>query len=197
MIAYLDGFLVKVNDENIIIDVNGIGYEVNIPDYLFFELPDSGKELKLHTYHHIREDDQRLYGFMTQKEKDFFELLISVSGIGPKKGLKLISQANFSKFISAIRNDNIKYLSSLKGVGKKTAKKIILELGDKIEDIEIDIEVEKKRDNKSKEAVDALIGLGFPPPVVRDVISSIVEKNEDSTTEELVTLGLKELGRGK
>ncbi len=197
MIAYLDGFLIEKKEEYIVIDINGIGYQVFIPSYLFTELPEIGSELKLYIYHHFREDEQTLYGFISNKEKEFFELLVSVSGIGPKKGLKLISQSTFDRFIKAIKNENTKYLSSLKGVGKKTSKKLIFELKDKVEDIEVDIIEDSKQNTKAKEAIEALVGLGFSPPIVRDIISSSVANDNSLTTQELIKTGLRKLGKGK
>jgi Holliday junction DNA helicase RuvA len=196
MIAYLDGFLIEKKEDFIVVDVNGIGYQVFIPTYIFSKLPQNGEELKLFIYHHIREDEQTLYGFLSNKEKEFFELLVSVSGIGPKKGLKLISQSSFDRFVKAIKNDDTNYLSSLKGVGKKTSKKLIFELKDKVKEIEVEIIGDTKQNTKANEAIEALVGLGFSPPIVRDIISSTVSNNKKLTTQELIKTGLRKLGKG-
>ena len=197
MIAYLDGFLIDKNEEFIIIDVNGVGYSVLIPEYLYYDLPEINSEYKIHIYHHFREDNQSLYGFKTKKEKSFFELLVSVSGIGPKKGLKLISQSSFGKFIIAIKNEDISYLSSLSGVGKKTAKKLILELKDKVKDVDIEFKQEDKNKNIASEAIEVLINLGFSPPEARNAIGSINVGNEEYSVQDFVKLGLRKLGKGK
>lgn len=134
MIAYIKGTLVTLLEQTIIVDVNGIGYEIHCPNpFVFDQLLE--EEVFVHTYHHVRDDAQLLYGFKTDDEKYLFTKLISVSGIGPKSGLAILTGANVNEFIQAVESEDEKYLIQFPGVGKKTARQIILDLKGKLADI--------------------------------------------------------------
>lgn len=131
MIAYIKGTLAYIQENAIIVDVSGIGYEIICPNPYIFE-KSMGEELFVHTYHHVREDIQSLYGFKDEDEKYLFTKLISVSGIGPKSAVAILGRVHVPEFISAVETENEKYLTQFPGVGKKTARQIILDLKGKL-----------------------------------------------------------------
>src|SRR5271169_1191679 len=133
MITFLQGKLVEAIPTQVIVDVNGVGYEVLIPLSSFDKLPQPGQELKLLTQLIVREDAHILYGFASEAERDLFRLLVnSVSGIGPKTALNILSGMNAVVFRGAVANGDVKALSQISGVGKKTAERIVVELRDKV-----------------------------------------------------------------
>src|SRR5215472_15779748 len=133
MIARLRGKLVEKHPNQVIVDAGGVGYDVQIPISTFSALPDTGSEVTLQIYTHVREDALALFGFLTGEEKTIFEKLISVSGIGPTLAVKVLSGMSTSDLIPAIRNGAVEHLVRIPGVGKKTAERIVLELKDKLE----------------------------------------------------------------
>ena len=133
MIAFLRGQLLEKHPNQVIVETGGVGYDVVIPVSTFSALPDSGAEVKLRIYTHVREDTLALFGFLTCDEKAIFEKLISVSGIGPTLAIKVLSGMATSDLTTAIRNGHVEQLVRIPGVGKKTAERIVLELKDKIE----------------------------------------------------------------
>ena len=135
MIAFLRGTLLEKHPNQIIVETGGVGYDVLIPVSTFSALPDAGSEVRLRIHTHVREDALSLFGFVTQEEKTIFERLISVSGIGPKLAVTVLSGLATAALISAIRNSDVAQLVRIPGVGKKTAERIVLELKDKLEGI--------------------------------------------------------------
>jgi Holliday junction DNA helicase RuvA len=133
MIASLRGALLEKRPNQIIVDVQGVGYDVAIPISTYASLPDAGTEVKLHVHTHVREDAIALFGFLTSEEKTLFEKLISVSGIGPKLGISVLSGLAAPDLASAIRAGDIQKLTRIPGVGKKTAERMVLELRDKVD----------------------------------------------------------------
>ena len=137
MIAFLRGTLLEKHPNQVIVDTGGVGYDVQIPVSTFSALPEAGAEVKLRIHTHVREDALALYGFLTSEEKAIFEKLISVSGIGPRLGITVLSGLNTADLLMAIRNGQVDRLVRIPGVGKKTAERIVLELKDKLEAIGI------------------------------------------------------------
>ena len=135
MIAFLRGKLLEKHPNQVIVETGGVGYDVVIPVSTFSALPDSGAEVKLRVYTHVREDTLALFGFLTPEEKLIFEKLISVSGIGPSLAIKVLSGMAASDLTAAIRNGQVEQLVRIPGVGKKTAERIVLELKDKLEGV--------------------------------------------------------------
>jgi len=133
MIAWLRGRLLEKHPNQIILETAGVGYDVLIPISTFSALPDAGAEIQLRIYTHVREDALALFGFLTAEEKTIFEKLISVSGIGPKLAITVLSGLATPDLVSAIRNGQVDQLVRIPGVGKKTAERIVLELKDKLE----------------------------------------------------------------
>ena len=133
MISFLRGALLQRATDSIILDVNGVGYRVRVPTTTLSSLGDLGTPAELYTHLHVREDDLSLFGFATQDELDLFEMLLSVSGIGPKVALGILSSAPPNEIRAAIAQGNLEILSGIKGIGKKTAQRLVLELKGKIE----------------------------------------------------------------
>lgn len=205
MIAFVNGILEEKRDLLAVIDVGGIGYNVNISAYTADRLPSKGEAVKLHTYMSVREDAMNLYGFLTRDELEFFKLLISVSGIGPKGGQAILSVMTPDDLRFAIISGDSKAISKAPGVGKKTAERLVLELKDKISNDDIlagkvggsveGLPVTGGDDTPSNEAVEALVSLGYglteASKAVRTVIALGNADAED--TEAILKLALKEL----
>lgn len=170
MIGYLKGKLADALPNQALVDVQGVGYEVLIPTSTFQALPTVGQDIKLLTHLVVREDAHQLYGFATAPERDLFRLLInSVSGIGPKIALSILSGMNVSHFRSAVASRDVKALSQISGVGKKTAERILVELGDKMGasagwDAPTARNPVSAADQQIHDAVLALMALGYKQP---------------------------------
>ena len=198
MIAYVKGKLDTKTNTFVIIDVQGIGYRVFMPAKSIENLGDIGQEVKVYTHYYVREDNISLYGFSSHEELRMFELLISVSGVGAKSAITMLSEITPSSFALAVITDDISKLVKIPGVGKKTAARIILELKDKlktensIEQIEeVNIVIEK--DDNTNEAIAALQVLGY----TRKEIEKVFEKmdTKDLELEEIIKMALKYLAR--
>jgi Holliday junction DNA helicase RuvA len=135
MIAFLRGKLLEKHPNQVIVETGGVGYDVLIPISTFSALPEAGSEVKLRIHTHVREDALALFGFLTSEEKTIFERLISVSGIGPKLAITVLSGLSTADLIPAIRNGDVAQLVRIPGVGKKTAERMVLELKDKLEGV--------------------------------------------------------------
>jgi Holliday junction DNA helicase RuvA len=198
MITFLHGKLIESLPTQVIIGVNGVGYEVLIPLSSFDKLPSPGQDLKLLTQLVIREDAHTLYGFMTAAERDLFRLLVNtVSGIGPKIALNILSGMNPVTFRGAVANGDVKSLSQISGVGKKTAERIIVELRDKIGAAGAWEAASARHalspdDQKVNDAVLALVALGFKQIEAHDVVRAAQSMlGAKATVEELVRACLK------
>ncbi len=166
MYSYLQGKLVEKTVTKAIIDINGIGYELVIPLSTYHALPEVGAVVKLNTYLYVREEILRLYGFVTRDEKDFFELINSVSGFGPKVSISILSHINISDFKRAILEDDIAILTQVPGIGKKSAERLLLELKSKVDTvlpIEGQVKSVKGKDANrlAEDIILALISLGY------------------------------------
>jgi len=198
MITFLQGKLVEALPTQVVVDVNGIGYEVLIPLSSFDKLPQPGQPVKLLTQLVIREDAHVLYGFMTSSERDLFRLLVnSVSGIGPKTALNILSGMNATTFRGAVATGDVKALSQISGVGKKTAERIVVELRDKIGAAGAWEAASAKRlllpeDQKLNDAVLALMALGFKQMDAHDAVRAAqAALGAKATVEDLVRACLK------
>src|ERR671939_783758 len=132
MIAHLSGTLLSKQATSLIVDVGGVGYEVSIPLSTFYELEDTGSNVQLRIYTHVKEDALQLYGFKTARERELFVNFISVSGIGPKIGIALLSGMSADELIASIKNNNLARLTLIPGVGRKTAERLIVDLREKM-----------------------------------------------------------------
>ena len=198
MITFVRGKLVEAVPTLAVVDVNGVGYDVLIPLSSFDKLPAPGAEVKLLTHLAVREDAHVLYGFMTGGERELFRLLISnVKGVGPKLALNILSGTNPVSFRSAIANADVKALSSISGVGKKTAERIVVDLKDKVGPAAAWEGASAARagsaeDRKLGDAVMALIALGFKQDEGhKSVKAAMAVLGEQATVEELVRAALR------
>jgi holliday junction DNA helicase RuvA len=198
MITFLHGKLVEALPTQVIVEVNGIGYEVLIPLSSFDKLPAPGGDVKLLTQLIVREDAHILYGFATAMERDLFRLLInSVSGIGPKTALNILSGMNATTFRGAVASSDVKSLSQISGVGKKTAERIVVELRDKIGAAGAWEAASAKHslspgDQKTNDAVLALMALGFKQIEAHDAVRAAQTMlGGQATVEQLVRACLK------
>ncbi len=197
MIAYLQGRLAQALPTQVVVDVDGVGYEVFIPLSSFDKLPQPDSEIKLLTHLSIRDDAHILYGFMTDGERDLFRLLIRhVSGIGPKIALNVLSGTTTASLRSAVANGDVKALSRINGVGKKTAERIVVELKDKLgEEIarEGDGATPELSDDEQKmaDAVSALIALGSKPKEAQEAVrNALIMLGPDRPVDEIVRAAL-------
>ena len=196
MIAFLDGVLAEKQPTSVVLDVHGGGYAVLIPLGTYDRLPATGERCRLFTYHHIREDGQLLCGFATVDEKRMFELLIGISGIGPKLALSVLSGLTVPELRAAIAEGNIKRISSVRGVGKKTAERMVVELRDKIDPAEALAGRAAATGDAAgaavlRDTVLALTALGFPQDQARKMVQATLDAGADTTdTEALLKLAL-------
>ena len=198
MITFLQGKLVESLPTQVVVEVNGVGYEVLIPLSSFDKLPAPGQELKLLTHLVVREDAHVLYGFMSAGERDLFRLLINtVSGIGPKIALNVLSGMNVTALRGAVANGDVKALSQISGVGKKTAERIVVELKDKIGaagawEAMSATRALSEADQKINDAVLALMALGFKQVEAHDSIRAAqTALGPKAAVEDLVRASLK------
>ena len=199
MIAYIKGKLETKSSTYVVVDVNGIGYKIFMSGTAISEMAETGEEVKIHTHYYVREDNISLYGFNTQEELKMFELLLSVSGVGAKSAIAMLSAIKPSSFALAVISNDIKALTKIPGVGPKSAQRIILELKDKLkteqaitesENIEIKTMIESN--TNIDEAISALQVLGYN----RREIEKAFERmpNKDLSVEDLIKQALKILG---
>ena len=197
MIAYIRGLLVEKEPTRAIVEASGVGYEMLISLSTYDRLPKTGSEVKLLAYHSIREDDETLYGFFTAAERELFTRLTAVSGVGPKIALAILSGGSIGEISLAIASGNAKRLSSIKGVGKKTAEKICIELKDKINAVEALAATQsggKKGDASPmlRDAILALGALGFNEETANKMVSAALSANPDAKdVESIVRIALK------
>jgi len=208
MISYLNGTLTDIANQQITLECQGVGYEVNIPKNYLSELPALGSPLKIETYLQIRDDAHVLYGFKNKSQKKAFLLLLSVSGVGPKSAMTIISEVSVERLIKNILSENIGELSSVKGIGRKTAERVILELKEKIAtafDVESTDESgvrkpgsisglsESNRDHYDslEEAQAALMALGYKFKEIQSAVDHIKPQiKKEMDTEAIVKLVL-------
>lgn len=181
MIAYVRGILAEKEPTRVVIEAAGVGYELLIPLSTFDCLPREGGEVKLLAWHNVREDDETLFGFATPPERELFAKLTGVSGVGPKIALAILSGGSVGEISLAIAGGNAKRISSVKGVGKKTAEKICIELKDKVNAIAALSETGRKGPSGSapmlRDAILALSALGFNEETANKMVSGVLEKD--------------------
>lgn len=185
------------SDSKCIVEAGGIGYEVEVSAQTSGKLPKKGSECKLLIYHHITENDQRLFGFLEAREKNLFEKLITVKGIGPKLGLTILSGMPAALLMEAIVTQNTSSLSSISGIGKKTADRMVLELKDKLFEPteEMATPGNEGRQGRREEAVSALEALGFSRRDSIQTVNEIISKTPELTVSEIVKKALSILKR--
>ncbi len=196
MIGYLTGKIISKKPTVLLLDVNGVGYLINISTNTFENLPDCGETLSLYTHLSVKEDSLTLYGFSTLAEKDMFLLLISVSGIGPKLAQSILSGIQIDGLTDALITGNVSRLIAIPGVGKKTAERLIVELRDKVESIAIELESFPSEVSAVKsDAVVALINLGYNRKIAENTVRSILSTSASISIEELIRQALTYLNK--
>lgn len=199
MIVSLHGTLVDKTPSVATLDVHGVGYEVFISLGTYDRLPATGSACRLLTYHHIREDAQILFGFVQAEEKRMFERLLGVNGVGPKLALSVLSGLTVGELSLAIAENNVKRISAVHGIGKKTAERIVMELRDKVDPLEAlagrGAEGDTARNAMLRDAILALGSLGFPQDQARKMVQSALDASPAVTDTE--TLLRKALNRSK
>jgi Holliday junction DNA helicase RuvA len=195
MIAHLCGGPVLTGDKWVVIDVNGIGYQVQVTQPALMRLVQNKETVKLFTHMAVREDAVTLYGFMHRSELEMFRILISVSGIGPQTAMNLLSQVGIEDFAMAILNEDEKALTRISGIGPKSAKRLILELRDKMKKVgETIISGETSRSSPAvHDAVSALVSLGFAEKESRDAVSAASLALKSPTVQVLIKASLSKL----
>lgn len=188
MIAHLRGRLLSKTPNQAIVDCNGVGYDVTISVATFSELPSEGSEAKLFIHTHVREDQIALFGFADTKEKKLFEKLLTISGIGPKLAITVLSGISSERLVTAIRGSDHATLTRIPGIGKKTAERVVLELKDKLDDLAVPTAASGPHHGPAgDDALSALVNLGYPRPVAQKAIETAIEKNP-SAAEDFETL---------
>lgn len=180
MIAFLKGFIEEKRSDSVLLDVQGVGYKVEVSNQTIEQLESAGSEIKLLIYHHITENDQRLFGFFSRDEKQLFEYLITVKGVGPKLGLTILSGLPAQNLISAITGADAIALSRVPGIGKKTAERIIVELREKLKSLDTGAGRAAITSNPGvlEEAIQALVALGFKPKESEQAAMKVINAGE-------------------
>ncbi|MBO5397611.1 MAG: Holliday junction branch migration protein RuvA [Clostridia bacterium] len=197
MFAYIKGVFEEKGNNYVVIDVGGIGYKIFMSNIAIAALGETGNIVKVHTYYYVREDNISLYGFATKEELKMFELLISVSGVGAKSAISMLSAISPSDFAMAIISDDVTSLKKVPGIGAKTAQRIILELKDKLKNDEIaetsndEVTTFVSKSETTDEAVAALQILGYTKKDIEKVLSGIDLVGK--TTQDIIKIGLKYL----
>ncbi len=196
-IRHLRGVLIEKTPAGIVLECGGVGYGVTVPLSTFDRLPPVGEEAKLRIAHVIREDDQLLFGFATERECAFFGTLLTISGIGPKLALSVLSGLTPTELATAIAEGDVRRLSSISGVGKKTAERIIVELKDKIDPLEAiapkgrDSAVSAEAPPAIRDAILSLVALGNKPDDARAMVQAAYTAHPEASVQDLIRLALR------
>ena len=204
MIGRIRGVLVYKQPPDILVEVGGVGYEIQVPMTTLFQLPELGSEVALVTHFVVREDAQLLYGFIEERDRSLFRQLIKISGVGPKLGLTILSGMDSSSFARCVQRDDISSLMALPGVGKKTAERLLVEMRDKLKDWLVQTDVAGQAGGGVTlapvtdivaDAEGALIALGYKPQEASRMVAAV---NDDSVagSEELIRRALKSMASG-
>ncbi len=197
MFEYIKGKLAEIYPTIAIIDVNGIGYKIFIPLSAYSQMPQVGSTIQLYTSFIVKEDSQTLYGFLTKEDKDLFTKLISVSGIGAKTAISILGHLDFFSLQQAISSANVKLISKVPGIGKKTAERLIIELRDKLKINKSDIFPSlssNENNNTVSDAISALINLGYSPLQAQKAIKTALEGFEkEPEIGSLISTALKRI----
>ena len=206
LIGRIRGTLIEKAPGHVLVECSGLGYEVDIPYTSFFHLPETGQEVTLHTHFAVREDAQQLYGFAARLDRDLFRLLIKVNGVGPKLAVAILSGLDSDQFIRCVEHRDVNALVKLPGVGKKTAERLLIEMADRIGQLEGQFvptspeaagaatpaaRSKTQEPNPRDEAEAALIALGYKPQEAAKAITKVAENGMSS--EALIRLALRNM----
>ncbi len=202
MIAFLSGKLLEKQANTAIVDVGGVGYEVSIPLTTFYELGEVGSDVELRIYTHVREDAIQLFGFKTLRERDLYLKLIAVQGIGPKSGIAMLSGMSADEIIAALRSNNLARLTTIPGVGRKTAERMVIELRDKVGDIapgsastDVGSGSSLPADSVFDDALSALVNLGYQKNAAEKALDQAAKEGTDLTVQKLLRRALQLLAK--
>src|SRR5215510_5917517 len=201
MIASLTGRLAFKAPTHLVLDVQGVGYEVFIPLSSYYGLPNLGESTSLSVHTHVREDAIQLFGFLTSQEKDAFVLLTSVSGIGPKLALSILSALPVSDLVSAIQSEDVEKLTTVPGIGNKSASRLVLELKDKVGKLHPGLLLTNDlprhgQDVSFDDALSALVNLGYRPQDAKEALKQVMKSNPGPIVlQEMIRESLKELAK--
>lgn len=202
MIAYLSGKLLEKQTNTAIVDVGGVGYEVSIPLSTFYELGDVGSDVSLRIYTHVREDAIQLFGFKTLRERDLYLRLISVQGIGAKSGITMLSGMSADEIIMAIRTNDLARLTSIPGVGRKTAERLVIELRDKVGELSGDgttLDAASRTalpaDAVFEDALSALVNLGYQRASAEKALQTAAQEGTEISVQKLLRRSLQILAK--
>jgi len=207
MIAHLSGTLLAKHATSVIVDVGGVGYEVTIPVSTFYDLGEINTPVRLRVYTHVREEALQLYGFRTERERELFTLLISVSGIGPKSGVAMLSGMSADEIVAAIRTNNLARLTSIPGVGRKTAERLVIELRDKMAQLSApgldeatpagaSAGAATTEEAPREDTLSALLNLGYQKAAAEKALQRAVDEGGDLSVELLLRRSLRHLSKG-
>ncbi|WP_018984540.1 Holliday junction branch migration protein RuvA [Salinimonas chungwhensis] len=196
MIGQIRGTLIEKQPPEIVIDVAGVGYEIQMPMTSFYQLPAVGEEVTVHTHFVVREDAQLLFGFADKMERGMFRELIKANGVGPKLGLTILSGMSASQFLNSVQNEDVSALVAMPGIGKKTAERLVVELKDRLakfgksHDVSLPTlpmentagETLVPLNDAREEAASALVSLGYKPAQASKMVTGVYQSNMDSET---------------
>lgn len=195
MIGRLEGKLAEKTPEGVLVDVNGVGYDVRIPLSTFLELPDEGKIVRFRVHTYVREDQLQLFGFLSEQERSLFRLFLSVSGVGPRLALALLSGLPVPRVVQAIRQRDLAALRSIPGVGNKTAERILVDLRDKVGRL-VGVELPTPAGEAEETTVSALVNLGYARGQAEKAVSVALEQLDDAPAiEDLIREALRAAAR--
>jgi Holliday junction DNA helicase RuvA len=197
MIGFLRGILIHKAPPQLLVDVQGVGYEVEAPMTTFYDLPALGQEVKLHTHLIVREDAHILFGFASETERMLFRVLIKVNGVGPKLALTILSGQSVAEFYRSVNDNDVKSLVRLPGVGQKTAERLIIEMRGRLPDLEQSVSTTLAQPSVStamqasprQEAITALCALGYKPQDAQRMVQAIA--TEDKSCEDIIRQALR------
>lgn len=198
MIGRIKGVLIEKSPPDITVDVQGIGYELQVPMNTFYRLPDVDHPVSLYTHFVVREDAQLLYGFYEARERELFRAVIKINGVGPKLGLSILSGIETNDFVRVVHNNDVAALTKVPGIGKKTAERLVIEMRDKLKDWPVATDgnmpagsdnVVLSKNHASDEAISALLALGYKPKDAESAIKAVA--SDDLTSQDMIRRALK------
>ena len=195
MIGRLQGKVISKQAPDLLLDVQGVGYELLIPLNTFFDIPDTGETVTLHTHFVVREDAQQLYGFSRLEERALFRDLIKINGVGPKMALAILSGMSVDEFVRCVRRDDVATLVKIPGVGKKTAERLLIEIRDKIATLSPGVHDDNSQtldQDIGLEAESALTALGYRPQDAAKMVNNVKDQGITSA-EQLIRAALKSM----
>jgi Holliday junction DNA helicase RuvA len=198
MIAFLRGRLLEKHPNRLILDVNGVGYDVNVPLSTFYDVGEAGAAVALHVHTRVREDAIALYGFLTRLELQIFDLLIGINGVGPKLALAVLSGIESGDLVRAVRTGDVARLTAIPGVGKKTAERVLLEMRDRLPKaltLEPVSNADAAASGTRDDLISALVNLGYHRPLAEKAVETVLKQQPDAAFETALREALRAIAR--